>query len=116
VSDDRQDPFPDQAETGEAPPAGLDEPEPRSGESTGIAWGAILIMLGIALVVVFTVQNTDPVPVSFLWMEGRFPLAVVLLITIGAVILLTELVGVSYRRRRRRRQQDREELKRYRGP
>jgi hypothetical protein len=49
-------------------------------------------------------------------MEGRFPLAVVLLITIGAVILLTELVGVSYRRRRRRRQQDREELKRYRGP
>ena len=42
-------------------------------------------MLGIALVVVFSVQNTDPVPVRFLWMEGQFPLAIVILITIGAV-------------------------------
>jgi hypothetical protein len=50
-----------------------------------------------------------------MWMEGQFPLAIVILITIGAVILITELIGVSYRRRRRRRQQDREELKRYRG-
>jgi hypothetical protein len=48
-------------------------------------------------------------------MDGQFPLSIVILITIGAVILITELVGVSYRRRRRRRHEEREELKRYRG-
>jgi uncharacterized integral membrane protein len=87
------------------------EPPP----STGIAWGAILLLLGIALVVVFSVQNTDPVPVSFLWMDGEFSLAMVILVTVGVVILLTEVVGLSYRRRRRRRRADSEELKRYRG-
>jgi uncharacterized integral membrane protein len=115
VTDDRTDPFPDEAEAAETAPGEAEQPEPRRAESTGIAWGAILLMLGIALVVVFTVQNTEPVPVRFMWMEGQFPLSIVILITISAVILITELIGVSYRRRRRRRQQDREELKRYRG-
>jgi uncharacterized integral membrane protein len=115
VTDDRTGPFPDEPETAETPAPEAGEAEPGRGVSTGIAWGAILLMLGIALVVVFSVQNTDPVPVRFMWMEGQFPLAIVILITIGAVILITELIGVSYRRRRRRRQQDREELKRYRG-
>jgi uncharacterized integral membrane protein len=115
MTDDRTDPFPDEPETADTPLADVGEPEPRRGESTGIAWGAILLMLGIALVVVFTVQNTDPVPVRFMWMEGQFPLAIVILITIGAVVLITELIGVSYRRRRRRRREETEELKRYRG-
>jgi uncharacterized integral membrane protein len=120
VTDDRTEPFPEEPETEETEatefgPAVGDEPESRQAESTGIAWGAILLMLGIALVVVFAVQNTDPVPVYFLWMEGQFPLAIVILITIGAVILITELIGVRYRRRRRRQRQDRDELKRYRG-
>jgi uncharacterized integral membrane protein len=83
--------------------------------STGIAWGAILLLLGIALVVVFSVQNTDPVPVSFLWMDGEFSLAMVILVTVGVVILLTEVIGLSYRRRRRRRRAENEELKRYRA-
>jgi uncharacterized integral membrane protein len=115
VTDDRTDPFPDEPDAAETPPGEAEEPESRLRESTGIAWGAILLMLGIALVVVFTVQNTDPVPVRFMWMEGEFPLSIVILITIGAVILITELIGASYRRRRRRRQEDREGLKRYRG-
>jgi uncharacterized integral membrane protein len=72
-------------------------------------------MLGIALVVVFSVQNTDPVPVRFLWMDGQFPLAIIILITVGAVVLLTSLIGAAYRRRRRRRREEREELNRYRS-
>ncbi len=127
VTDDRTDPFPAEPK-GEEPargepvgPEGEVRPErqagtdKRRGESTGVAWGAILLMLGIAIVVVFAVQNTDPVPVRFMWMDGQFPLAVVILITIGAVVLITELIGISYRRRRRRQRQEREELKRYRG-
>jgi uncharacterized integral membrane protein len=116
VTDDRSEPFPEEPEPEEPTSTTPDEPERRGRESTGIAWGAILLMLGIALVVVFSVQNTDSVPVRFMWMEGQFPLAIVILITVGAVILITELIGVSYRRRRRRRLQDREELRRYRGP
>ena len=118
MTDDRTEPFPDEPDEGEAdgkesaPPGQREAP---ARESTGIAWGAILLMLGIALVVVFTVQNTDPVPVRFLWMEGQFPMAIVILITIGAVVLITELIGMSYRRRRRRLRQEQEELRRYRG-
>jgi uncharacterized integral membrane protein len=120
VTDDRTEPFPDPPdpeamESTDSEPAAPDEPGALRPEPIGIAWGAILLMLGIALVVVFTVQNTDPVAVEFLWMEGQFPLAIIILITIGAVILITELIGMSYRRRRRRQRQDQEELKRYRG-
>ena len=82
MTDDRTDPFPDEPEPEDLAPAGPDGPareegpDNRRGESTGVAWGAILLMLGIAIVVVFTVQNTDPVPVRFMWMDGQFPRAV----------------------------------------
>jgi uncharacterized integral membrane protein len=114
MTDDRTEPFPDEPE-GDAASSDGDGGLPERGEATGIAWGAILLMLGIALVVVFSVQNTEPVPVQFLWMEGQFPLAIVILITIGAVILITSLAGAGYRRRRRQKRQDRDELRRYRG-
>ena len=112
MTDEHQDPF--RAE--EEPPAQPDavEAPTRSPEPTGIAWGAIFAFAGIALIIVFAVQNTDPVPVRFLWMEGEHPLAIVILITVGVVILLTELIGVSYRRRRRRRREERDELRRLR--
>jgi uncharacterized integral membrane protein len=112
MTDEHQDPFPVEEE----PPAEPDavEAPTRSPESTGIAWGAIFAFAGIALIIVFAVQNTDPVPVRFLWMEGEHPLAIVILITVGVVILLTELIGVSYRRRRRRRREERDELRRLR--
>ena len=62
----------------------------------------------------FAVQNTDPVPVTFLWMDGEYPLALVILITAAVTVLLTWLVGVAYRRRRKRRRAEQQELKRYR--
>jgi uncharacterized integral membrane protein len=88
--------------------------EPEVRESTGIAWGAILLLVAVALIVVFSVQNTDPVPVHFLWMDGEFSLAIVILVTVGVIIILTQLAGLSYRRRRRRRLAEKEELKRLR--
>jgi hypothetical protein len=39
----------------------------------------------------------------------------IMLVTVGLIILLTELAGLSYRRRRRRRLAEKEELKRLRG-
>ncbi len=81
---------------------------------SGVAWGAVIILLGLALVVVFAVQNTEPVPIEFMWLDGEFPLALVILITVAVVVLLAELLGMAYRRRRRRRHTDRQELKKFR--
>ena len=109
-SDRRLGPEPAEPEAGAAP-----YQAPPVETPTGLAWGAFLILLGIALVVVFAVQNTDPVPVTFLWMEGEFSLAIVILVTVGVIILLTELAGLTYRRRRRRRRAEQEELRKLRG-
>ena len=116
MTDEHQDPLEDERELPAEPDAEAVETLGRRSESTGIAWGAIVAFAGIALVIVFAVQNTDPVPVRFLWMEGQHPLAIVILITVGAEILLTELIGVIYRRTRRRRRVEKEELRRLRDP
>jgi uncharacterized integral membrane protein len=113
MSDESHEQFDERGEP--APRAGAERPEIERPTATGIAWGAILLLLGIALVVIFSVQNTDAVPVRFLWMEGEFSLAVVVLVTVGVIIVLTESIGLSYRRRRRRRIAERQELKKYRG-
>lgn len=113
MSDEQTDPFQFEDE----PSPDIEDPaEPSSPmpDSTGIAWGAILLFIGIALIVVFSVQNTEPVPVDFLWMEGEFSLAIVILVTVGVIVLLTELIGLSYRKRRRRRRVEKEELRRLR--
>ena len=72
------------------------------------------MLLALALLVVFAVQNTDPVPVEFLWTDGEFPLALVILITVAIVVLLVELFGMFYRRRRRKRLAERQELRKFR--
>ena len=94
-----------------------DEPEPTVVDvdpSQGIPWALILVFLGIALIVVFAVQNTDSVTVQFLWMEGQFPLSIVILVTAGISIILGELLATLYRKRRRRRLAEKEELRQYR--
>jgi uncharacterized integral membrane protein len=83
--------------------------------SAGIAWGAILLLLGISAVVIFAVQNTATVPVRFLGLEGEFSLALVILVAVGTMVVLTELFGIGYRRRRLRRRMEQQELKRYRS-
>jgi len=116
MTDESHDPFGFEPEPSQKPEEGPPTEEPRPTQtSTGVPWGAILLLVVIALVVIFAVQNTDPVPVTFLWMEGEFSLAIVILITLGAMIILTELIGLSYRRRRRRRWADKEELRKLRG-
>ncbi len=90
------------------------KPEPGAEPGSGLPWGALIALVGIAITVVFAVQNTDPVPVTFLWMDGEYPLALVILITAAVTVLLTWLVGVAYRRRRKRRRAEQQELKRYR--
>ena len=93
------------------------EPEPTVVDvdpTRGIPWGLILVFLGIALIVIFAVQNTESVSVQFLWMDGQFPLAIVILVTAFVSILIGELIVIVYRRRRRKRLAEKEELRQYR--
>lgn len=98
----------------EPPEETLGGPPQVTHAGSGVAWGAVIVLLGLALVVVFAIQNTDPVPVEFLWLDGEYPLALVILITVAVVVLFVELFGVLYRRRRRTRHSERQELRKFR--
>lgn len=91
------------------------QPEARPQTGEGIAWGLLFSLLAVALLVVFALQNTNAVPVKFLWMEGDFSLALVVLVTAGVAIVASEVVALVYRRRRRKRRAEKEELKKLRN-
>ena len=60
---------------------------------TGAAWIAVCTAsLAFVVLIVFMLQNTRQVEVTFLWMQGRLPLALALLIaSVGTAILVTML-------------------------
>ena len=96
-----------------------DQPEPVEAPvppvSEGVPWGGIIATIGLILVVVFAVQNTDTVPVDFLWIGGEFPLAVVILVTFVSSVLFALIAGGLYRRRRLRMRAEKQEWERLRG-
>ncbi|MGA7229270.1 MAG: hypothetical protein WBZ40_11825 [Acidimicrobiia bacterium] len=92
---------------GSSEPPGGSPPEHPPPRGTGVAWGAIFLLLFVAALVVFAVQNTRNVGVEFLWFSGVFSLALVILVTVGVTILITEIAGLAYRRRRRKKLQTR---------
>jgi uncharacterized integral membrane protein len=60
----------------------------------GSAWvGLGAAMLIVVALVVFMLQNTKRVDVSFLWMTGRTSLGLILLIAVLAAVLLTVFLG-----------------------
>ncbi|BCJ51639.1 membrane protein [Actinoplanes sp. NBRC 14428] len=71
---------------GEAPP-GPAVPRTRASMLWVAAWPAVALLI---LLIVFVAQNTGGVPISFLWMDGRIPLALALLLAgvAGAVIAM----------------------------
>ena len=81
----------------------------------GFPWGGLITTLGLVLVVVFAVQNTDSVEVRFLWIDGQFPLSMVILITALVSVVFTVLGGALYRRRRLRRRVEKEQLRQLRS-
>ena len=92
----------------------LEPPQPEE-PTEGLPWSGIVATVGLILVVVFAVQNTDTVAIEFLWMSGRFPLSIVILVTAVASAGFTTLGGVFYKKRRRRRRAEKDELKYLRG-
>ena len=78
---------------------------------TGIIWTAVAILVAIVLAVIVSFQNTQDVDIEFLWMDGSIPLVLLLLITVGATVVVTEAIGLVWRHRRRKRLSDRRELR-----
>lgn len=80
----------------------------------GIPWGLAGSLLLISAVVVFAVQNTQPVLLEFLGWEAVVPLVVIVMVAFVVAVLFDEILGVFWRRRRARRAAEREELRRLR--
>lgn len=75
-------------------PASAQSRVPRT--RTGATWLAICAVALLAVVlIVFMLQNTRSVEVSFLWMHGDLPLALALLIAGVGTAILTMVVGTA---------------------
>jgi uncharacterized integral membrane protein len=72
----------------------------------GASGGAIASGSGVAALLVFIMQNTDDVPVSFLFWSFTWPvwLLIVVSATLGAAVWLG--LGIMRRRRRRKARRD----------
>jgi uncharacterized integral membrane protein len=62
----------------------------------GAAWfGICVAALLFVVLIVFMLQNTRSVEVSFLWMHGNLPLALAFLIAAVGAAILTMVVGAA---------------------
>jgi uncharacterized integral membrane protein len=85
------------------------EPEPRPKEPSdrdAIPWGAILLLIWAVALIVFSVQNADDTTVKFLAWESQMPVALLVMVTALATMVVSALVSAIYRRRRRKRRQE----------
>jgi uncharacterized integral membrane protein len=73
-----------------------DRPVPVPRTRTGTAWfGICVAALLFVVLIVFMLQNTGSVEVSFLWMHGNLPLALALLVAAVGAALLTMVIGAA---------------------
>ncbi len=87
------------------------EAQPSPDLDAGVPWAGLITVIGIALIVVFSVQNTESATVEFLWLSGEFPLSLVILVTALVSVLFATTAGALYRRRRRRRRAEKQQLR-----
>jgi uncharacterized integral membrane protein len=79
------------------------EPVAKAAERQGIGWFVVGAVVAAALVT-FGFQNTQSVPLRFLWFDGSVPLWIAMgAAAIGAVVVLVALLGGAARKRRRQR-------------
>lgn len=97
---------------GPTPPAGAD---PLRRTRTGSIWvGVIIFALVLVLLLIFILQNTQAVRLSYFGAEGQIPLAVAMLLSAVAGALLTAIAGslriIQLRRNLRRSSEERTPL------
>lgn len=72
-------------------------------EREGIPWGAVLLLVWAIVLIVFSVQNARDTTVEFLAWSWAMPVALLVMITALATLVLTGLGFAFYRRKRRQR-------------
>jgi uncharacterized integral membrane protein len=89
------------------------QPEPSGADRVGegIPWGAAFLLVWAVLLIVFSVQNADTTTVQFLGWSWEMPVALLVMVTALATLVLTGLGNAFYRRRRRRRRRMEEALR-----
>lgn len=75
---------------------------PESKEREGVPWAAILVAVWAIVLVIFSVQNADDAPVQFLGWSFQMPVAILVIVTALATLVLTGIGSIFYRRRRRK--------------
>ena len=78
-----------------------------SGDDRRLGGGAIATLVGVGLLIVFMVQNTEDVELEFLFWDFTWPLW--LLTIVSALLGALVWFGLGVIRRHRRRQERREE-------
>jgi uncharacterized integral membrane protein len=87
-------PAPHPASPGMASQPSMTRRVPRT--RTSAAWIAICaIALAVVALIIFMMQNTGNVEVTFLWMHGTLPLALALLIASVGATMLALIVGTA---------------------
>lgn len=76
--------------------------EVESGRS-GPPFKLIGLLILVAALATFIVQNPDDGPIQFLWLDGTWPMWLVILVSLLAGVVLDRLSQWSLRRQRRRR-------------
>lgn len=66
-------------------------------------WGAFFLGIWLVALIIFAIQNSDTVRVHFLWLDWDAPVAVLVIVTALATLVLTGLGSAIYRRRQRKR-------------
>lgn len=91
------DPDHDEQPIGDDTPT-VGRPVPPASSRTRISWlwaGLILSAVVGIFLLVFILQNTDPVQINFLWLNGSLPTGVALLFAAIAGILLVAIPGTA---------------------
>lgn len=69
----------------------------------GVPWAAIMVGIWAVVLVIFSVQNAEDTPVQFLGWSFQMPVAILVIVTALATLVLTGIGSIFYRRRRRKR-------------
>lgn len=101
----------DSVTTGAEPNESRDPQPVTEYRGAGIMWTAVGVVLTIALAVIVSFQNTQDVAIEFLWLDASMPLVLLLLVAVGSTVVVTEAIGLVWRRRRRHRLREQQELR-----
>lgn len=61
--------------------------------ASGLWVGIVVFTIILILLLVFVIQNTRKVQISYFWFDGSIPLAVAMLLSAAAGVLLTAIAG-----------------------